>query len=101
MTVISQQVAQIRRDLELLKKNQVVISDTQPREPSIRNIWRDGGVSKWFDGKNWKADETSGGVLEFSTNVVFSSSSRVNVTWSAGVLNLGTKTGVGTHAIDA
>jgi hypothetical protein len=53
MSLLEQQVAQIRREMELLKKNQVFIFDTAPREPTKQSIWRDGGVIKVWDGRNW------------------------------------------------
>lgn len=98
MSLLEQQVAQIRREMELLKKNQVVIYDTAPKEPTKQSIWREGSTVKWWDGKEWKA-QSSGGITDFSTSVVFSSSSRLNVTWSAGAMNIGTATGLGTFAI--
>lgn len=98
MSLLEQQVAQIRREMELLKKNQVVIYDTAPKEPTKQSIWREGSTVKWWDGKEWKA-QSSGGVTDFSTSVVFSSTGRLNVTWSAGAVNIGTATGLGTFAI--
>lgn len=98
MSLLEQQVAQIRREMETMKKNQVVIYDTEPREPKKQSIWREGSTVKWWDGKEWKA-QSSGGITDFSTSVVFSSSSRLNVTWSAGAVNIGTATGLGTFAI--
>jgi hypothetical protein len=72
--------------------------DTAPKEPTKQSIWREGSTVKWWDGKEWKA-QSSGGITDFSTSVVFSSSSRLNVTWSAGAMNIGTATGLGTFAI--
>lgn len=55
MSLLEQQVAQIRREMELLKKSQVVIYDTAPKEPTKQSIWREGSIVKVWDGKNWKA----------------------------------------------
>lgn len=88
MGATDQQIARLRRDIELLKQNQVVIVDTEPRVPSKQSIWRSETGTKWWDGKNWQQDTSAGGILNFSSSVVFSSSSRTNITWSSGVINL-------------
>lgn len=98
MGVLENQIIELRRQMELLKKSQVVISDTEPRSPTTQSIWRQGDTIKWYDGKNWIDQTAGGGVMDFSSNVVFSSSSRTNVTWSAGVVNIGTATGVTSYA---
>lgn len=102
MSQLENQVIQLRRELELLKKSQVVISDTEPRSPTTQSIWRQGDVIKWYDWKNW-IDQTAGGggMTDFSTSVVFSSTGYNNVTWSAGVINIWTESGVGTHSISS
>lgn len=41
MTQVAQQVASLRRELELLKKTQVVVTESQPLQPSVTKIWRD------------------------------------------------------------
>lgn len=49
MSQLEQQVIELRRQMDLLKRTQVVISDTQPRSPSTQSIWRDGGSLKTWD----------------------------------------------------
>lgn len=99
MSLLEQQVIALRREMELLKKSQVVISDTEPRSPSSQSIWRAGSSLKTWDGKNWIDTKGSGAILDFTTSVVFTSTAFNNVTWSAGVMNIGTDTGVVTHSI--
>lgn len=83
MSQLEQQVIELRRQMDLLKRTQVVISDTQPRSPSTQSIWREGSSLKIWDGKNWIDTTGSGAILDFTTSVVFSSSAYNNVTWSA------------------
>lgn len=99
MSQLEQQVIELRRQMDLLKRTQVVISDTQPRSPSTQSIWREGSSLKTWDGKNWIDTTGSGAILDFTTSVVFSSTGYNNVTWSAGVVNIGTETGVVSHSV--
>lgn len=99
MSLLEQQVIALRREMELLKKSQVVISSSEPRSPSSQSIWRDGTQLKSWDGKNWIDMSGSSTILDFTTSVVFSSTGYNNVTWSAGVVNIGTETGVVSHSV--
>lgn len=101
MSQLEQQVIELRRQMDLLKRTQVVISDTKPRSPSSQSIWRDGALLKTWDWKNWIDTTGSSTILDFTTSVVFSSTAYNNVTWSAGVINIGTNTWVASHSIGA
>lgn len=101
MSLLQAQVIELRRQMDLLNRTKVVISDSQPRSPSSQSIWRDGASLKSWDGKNWIDMSGSSAILDFTTSVVFSSSAYNNVTWSAGVMNIGTDTGVASHSIGA
>lgn len=81
MSLLEQQVAQIRREMETMKKNQVVIYDTEPRGPKKQSIWRDGGVIKVWDSKNWTM--IGGGITDFSTTVEFTPVDYNTVSWAA------------------
>lgn len=100
MSLLEQQVIELRRQFQLLKNSQVSITDTQPREPTKQSIWREWSTLKTWDGKNW-INTSGGAVLDFTTSVVFSSSSYNSVSWAAGNINIGTDTGVATYAIGA
>lgn len=99
MSLLQAQVIELRRQMDLLNRTKVVISDSQPRSPSSQSIWRDGTQLKSWDGKNWIDMSGSSTILDFTTSVVFSSTGYNNVTWSAGVVNIGTETGVASHSV--
>lgn len=101
MSQLENQVIQLRREMELLKSNQVVIYDTQPRSPTTQSIWRQGSSLSTWNGKNW-IDTTGGGeITDFANSVFFSSSAYNSVSWSAGAIQIGTSTGVATHSISS
>jgi hypothetical protein len=86
MSQLEQQVIDLRRQLDLLKRTKVVISDTEPRSPTSQSIWRDGGVIKVWDGANWNV--MGGGISDFSVDVVFTPVDYNTVSWAAGVINI-------------
>lgn len=82
------EITKLRRELELLKKTQVVISDTEPKEAKSKTIWRDGETTKIQNSSGEWVNISGGIILDFSTTVLFSSSSYNNVSWSAWVINV-------------
>lgn len=99
MSVLEQQVIQLRRELQLLKNNQVTIFDSEPRSPTSQTIWREGAVMKIWDGRNWNT--TGGGIVGFSLDTVFTADDYNTISWSAGTINVGSVSGTVTSSISS
>lgn len=90
MGLYDNQIAQLRKDLELLKNKQVIFS-YEPKNPTTQTVWADPATqtTKFFDWKNWFT--TSGWTLSnFTITSTITATDYNTITWTSWVINIGT-----------